>query len=133
MAKLNVKNGFEYTHERHFFGSWVYYWYVRPQNSAHWMPFSILSGSAKKVDVEDFLENNQQASRSYSEWLARAGNIDLAQKNLEAAESRLARISEPDWGGRGNNPNKDVRIIKDAHAAVDSARNALSLAQKINS
>lgn len=133
MAKKHLKNGFEYFHERHFFGSWVHYWYLRPQGLINWMPFNTPIGTAKKVDVENFLNNKEEADKSYKEWLDRVGDIELAKKNLRDAESHLARISEPDWGGRGNNPDRDVRITKRARADVDCARRALSFAEKINS
>lgn len=133
MAKMNVKNGFEYTHERHYFGSWVIYWKFRPQGASHWKDFNIPSGNAKKSDIELFLNDPAAALRSYEEWLDGVGNVELARQSLNDAEARLARVNEPDWGGRGNNPDKDSRRARDAREAVESARRALEFSEKINS
>ncbi|MBP2155747.1 hypothetical protein [Erwinia rhapontici] len=133
MAKINEKNGFEYTHERYNLGSWVVYWKFRPQAASHWKGFSIPSGKAKKADIELFLNDPVAALRSYHEWLDRQGNVELARQNLNDAEARLARVNEPDWGGRGNNPDRDSRRVSDARDAVESAKRALEFSEKINS
>lgn len=133
MAKVHTKNGFEYTHEVHNFGSWVHIWSFRPEGRLHWKTFSIPSGTAKKSDIELFLKDPAFAHKDYEEWIERVGNIDLAKEYLIAAQRHLEHVSHPDWGGRGNNPNREVRIVRQARDAVDSASRALEYAEKINS
>ncbi|MFT1010952.1 hypothetical protein [Enterobacter hormaechei] len=130
--KIELLNGFEYTHERHnLVGTWVYYWYFKPSGNPVWCPFSLPIGNAKKADMVSLLKDPESATAYYKDWLERASDVEAAQLRLSQAHSHLERISQPDWGGRGNNPNKDARITRQAHDNFNRARRELESAIRI--
>jgi hypothetical protein len=133
MAKVHEKNGFEYTHEKfNIFGNWIVHWKLKPKSSVHWMSYEVPTTKTKKIDVEIFLDDPINALEHYSDWFKRVSDVELARKNLEQAEKRLDKVTHPDWGGRGNNPNKDVRIVRDARENVEACIRALKHAEQLN-
>lgn len=130
MQKTHQLNGFDFTHDRRSFdGVWVFYWYFRPTEKTEWCPFSLPTGKTRKADMEAFLRNSGAASDHYEKWIERASDVEAAERELHSALEHLKRVSDPEWGGNGNNPNKDVRIVRQAHSDVDSAKRALESAK----
>jgi hypothetical protein len=54
--------------------------------------------------------------------------VEGAERYLLSAQQAWERISSPDWGGRGNNPNKDARrcnkqeILESAKVKLEKAK-----------
>ncbi|POU03518.1 hypothetical protein C3369_06750 [Escherichia sp. ESNIH1] len=130
--KIELLNGFEYTHERHNFGgTWVYYWHFKPVDQPAWCPFSLPTVNVKKADMVSLLRDPDSATTFYKDWLERASDVEAAERRLSQAHSHLERISAPDWGGRGNNPDKDARITRQAHDDFNRAKRELESAIRI--
>lgn len=130
--KTEQLNGFEYTHDRHNFGGqWVYLWRFKPVEQPVWCPFDLPMGKAKKADMVSLLRDPESAGVYYKTWLARASDVEAAELFLSRARSHLERISDPNWGGSGSNPNKDARMTRQAHADVESAERGLESAKRI--
>lgn len=130
--KIEQLNGFEYTHERHNFGGqWVYFWRFKPVEQPVWCPFDLPTGKAVKADIVSLLKDPESAGVYYKSWLARASDVEAAELRLSQAKDHLRRISEPDWGGSGNNPNRDMRITRQAHSDFESAERGLESAKRI--
>lgn len=130
--KIHQLKGFEYTHERlNPDGIWVYYWYFKPSGTPLWCSFSLPIGNAKKADMVSFLKDPESATAYYNAWLERASDVEAAELRLSQAHSHLERISQSDWGGRGNNPNKDARITRQAHDDFNRAKRELESAIRI--
>ncbi|MDY4387885.1 hypothetical protein [Pectobacterium aroidearum] len=132
MGREHYKNGFNYTHDRfNFGGQWVVYWRFKPQNSEIWCPFFIPSGKQKKADLEQLLKDINAATEYYDSWLKKASDVEAAQNEVRHSQEHYDRVSDPSWGGRGNNPNRDVRIIRDARLRLDDALRALEKAMSL--
>ncbi|ELO3239295.1 MULTISPECIES: hypothetical protein [Enterobacteriaceae] len=132
--KIEQINGFEYTHERHNFnGQWVFLWRFKPVGQPVWCPFILPVGNAKKADVVRLLRNSEAADIHYKTWLERASDVENAELELSRARAHLERISDPDWGGSGSNPDKDARMTRQAHSDVESAARNLENAIRIRS
>ncbi|MGJ5822069.1 hypothetical protein ACSBQS_05450 [Serratia sp. H402Y] len=133
MRNISVKNGFEYYCEKHNFGVWVHYWYYRPQGKDEWINFylPVTLGRAKKQDLLDFLDNPAEALKKYDERIAYLSDVEEARREIERCKATLDRVTHPDWGGRGNNPDKDARRIRDARSAYSSAEDRLEYAIKL--
>ncbi|EMG7853832.1 hypothetical protein BvCmsA138A_04215 [Escherichia coli] len=130
--KLEQLNGFEYTHERHNFnGQWVFFWRFKPIDQPVWCPFTLPSGNAKKADVISLLTDKESAANHYKVWLDRASDVEAAQLRLSRARSHLERISDPNWGGSGSNPDKDARITRQARSEMEFAERDLESAIRI--
>lgn len=130
--KIEQLNGFEFTHERHNFGgTWSYFWYFKPGDQPFWCPFSLPTGNARKADMVSFLRDPDSATAYYKDWLERASDVEAAELRLSQAHSHLERISDPGWGGKGNNPNKDARINRQARDNYDRAERELENAKRI--
>ncbi len=130
--KIHRLNGFDYTHERlNFNGTWVFNWRFKPVDMSEWCPFSLPLGKTKKTDMESFLRSKEDATHHYQAWLKDACNVEEAERRLSDAKKKVERISSPDWGGRGNNPNKDSRITRQARSELDSAERNLVRAQEL--
>lgn len=128
--KVHAKNGFEYTHDLFKLdGRWVRDWKFRPSNSQEWCPFYLPDKDAKKSDVENLLKIESEASAFYSSWLARASDVTAAEQRLSDARKHWERVSDPEWGGRGNNPNSDARTIRQARSELDKAESGIALAK----
>ncbi len=128
MAKIHCKNGFEYTHEKYFFDCWVYYWKFRPIGKEIWIGYSLPTGKVKKIDIERLLDSPLDAIALYEDSVKRQSDIAAAKQNLENAKRQLAQVEDPDWGGRGNNPDKDSKTISHARGQLASAKNRLETA-----
>ncbi|TKU47867.1 hypothetical protein FDW94_07280 [Citrobacter sp. wls757] len=130
--KIHQLNGFEFTHDRfNLNGQWIYSWYFRPVGKTEWCYYSRHLGKTKKEDVIKLLKEKEDADSFYQEWLDRASDVDAAERRLNIARDDWARVSHPDWGGRGNNPNSDARRIRQAKDELDSAERALKSAISI--
>lgn len=130
--KINQLNGFDFTHERHNFGGvWVFNWSFKPIEMNEWCPFSLPTGKTKKADMEGLLHDREAATAYYVVWLERASNVEAAERRLNFALEKLKRVSDPEWGGRGNNPDKDARIVRQVHYEVDAAETELSSAKAL--
>ncbi|ELX8408494.1 hypothetical protein [Klebsiella oxytoca] len=128
--KIHEVNGLEFTHERYNFnGQWIYHWYFKPIGQSEWCPYSLPTGKTKKSDVENFLTNGKEANSHYQAWLKDASDVEGAERNLLSAQKAFERISSPEWGGRGNNPNKDVRRVQQARDTLESAKAKLEKAK----
>lgn len=135
--KVHVKNGFEYTHDLfNFDGRWIRDWKFRPLSSQEWCPFYLSDKDAKKLDVENLLKNESEALAFYSSWLAKASDVATAEKRLSDAKKHYERVSDPEWGGRGNNPNSDARTVSQARSELENAERGLvsakALRERIN-
>lgn len=129
---VHVKNGFEYTHELfNFDGRWVRDWKFRPLDSQEWCPFNLSDRDAKKADIESLLKSESAALAKYSEWLTNASDVEAAEKRLSHAQKNWERVSDPEWGGRGNNPNSDARNIRHARDELDGAKRGLESAKSL--
>ncbi|EPG9146761.1 hypothetical protein NPH96_004322 [Klebsiella variicola] len=130
--KIERLNGFEYHYEKHQLGgSWVYYWYFRPVGQNEWCNFYLPTGNAKKADMISFLKNPEDSAARYKSWFETVSNVENAELNLSRARAQLERVSDPDWGGRGNNPDKDARRKRQALYDVDCALRKLEKAKRI--
>ncbi|WP_117146171.1 hypothetical protein, partial [Klebsiella pneumoniae] len=83
----------------------------------------------RKSDIENFLKNCEEATKFYLEWLRNASDVEGAERYLLSAKQAWERISSPDWGGRGNNPNKDARRVQQARETLESAKVKLKKAK----
>ncbi len=127
---IHKLNGLEFTRERDFInGQWVYSWYFRPLEQSEWCPFSLPTGKTRKSDIENFLKNCEEATKFYLEWLRNASDVEGAERYLLSAKQAWERISSPDWGGRGSNPNKDARRVQQARETLESAKVKLEKAK----
>lgn len=128
MTIIHCKNGFEYTHTKHFFDCWIYYWKFRPTGKEIWIGYSLPIGKVKKIDIQRLLDSPFDARALYEDSVKRQSDIAAAEQNLENAESKLTRVEDPNWGGRGNNPDKDSKTISHARSQLVSAKNRLATA-----
>ncbi|MBX9489978.1 hypothetical protein J8Z82_20940 [Yersinia enterocolitica] len=128
MAKIHCKNGFEYTHEKYLFAYWVYSWKFRPIGKEIWIVYSLPLGKVKKIDIERLLDSPLDAIALYEDSVKRQSDIAAAEQNLEIAKRQLAKVEDPNWGGRGNNPDKDSKTISHARDQLVSAKNRLETA-----
>lgn len=128
MRKIHSKNGFEFVCDKHFFGEWVYDWSYRPIGKTEWISFNLPLARAKKQDLVDFLGDRDNALKTYEEKIIYLSDVERAKKDLEMCQSRLEKFEAPDWGGRGNNPDKDQRRIRDARMDVSSEKDSLARA-----
>lgn len=130
--KIERLNGFEYFYERHNYGgTWVYYWYFRPEGKTEWCNFYLPTGKAKKADMISFLKSPEDAAFRYKSWFETVSDVENAELVLSRARAHLERISDPNWGGSGNNPNKDARRTRQALDDVESAVRGLEKAKRI--
>ncbi|EMR0588734.1 MULTISPECIES: hypothetical protein [Citrobacter] len=130
--KIEQLNGFEYTHERHNFGGqWVFLWRFKPVDQPVWCPFSLPTGNAKKADMVNLLSNPESAVVHYRGWLEKASDVEGAELRLSRARVHFERISDPNWGGSGSNPNKDARMTRQARDDLENAERGLESAKRI--
>lgn len=78
-----------------------------------------------------FLKNPEDSAAHYKSWFETVSDVENAELNLSRAQAHLERVSDPEWGGRGNNPDKDARIKRQALDDVDSALRKLEKAKRI--
>ena len=130
--KIERLNGFEYHYEKiQLGGAWVYYWYFRPEGQTEWCNFYLPTGKAKKADMISFLKNPEDAAARYKSWFETVSDVENAELILSRASSHLERISDPNWGGSGSNPNKDARRTRQALDDVENALRGLEKAKRI--
>ncbi|WP_414945924.1 hypothetical protein [Serratia marcescens] len=131
MRNIQSKNGFEFYHTRDNIVGWTHYWRYRPIGKDEWIIFNLPPPAlrrAKKQDLLDFLDNPTEALKKYDEEIAYRSDVDGARREMERCKATLERVTHPDWGGRGNNPDKDDRRIRDARSAYSSAEDRLKYA-----
>ncbi|EPB4501062.1 hypothetical protein [Yersinia enterocolitica] len=131
MAKIHCKNGFEYTHEKYFFDCWVYYWKFRPIGKEIWIEYSLPLGKVKKADIECLLDSPVDANTLYEDSVKSRSDIAAAEQNLEDAKRQLASVEDPNWGGRGNNPDREQKIIQRARSQLETAKQNLATAIRL--
>ncbi|KHT34398.1 hypothetical protein [Pectobacterium carotovorum] len=132
MQKVHQLNGFEFSHDRfNLDGQWIFSWYFRPTGKHEWCYYSLPSGKTKKSDVIKLLEDNETASAYYQDWLDGASDVEAAELRLSRARDAWTRISHPDWGGRGNNPNSDALRVKQARYELENAERGLESAKAL--
>ncbi|AZF92926.1 MAG: hypothetical protein [Phage NG54] len=126
-------NGFIYTHDRfNFDGKWVHFWSFRPEDKDIWCPYSQPDRNTKKDDVIIFLRDPVKADEYYRKWLDSASDVKSAEHRLEIAKARYVKVSDPEWGGRGNNPDKDQRTVKYAREELKMAERVLEDAKSLS-
>ncbi|QIC15382.1 hypothetical protein G3341_06515 [Providencia vermicola] len=130
-------NGFIFTHNLNSFGGrWVREWYFKPKDAKEWCPYYLPSVTVKKNDVVEFLKNTEEAKNYYDTWLLSASDIEAAERRLQLAQQRVEKVTDPNWDYRGNNPNKESRIIKNAISELSSAKvfleNAKALKKRLS-
>lgn len=132
MSKVHTKNGFDYKHAKSCYGGvWNHTWYIKPVESEIFLVYTNTeSFKTLKADVEKILSNPQKAREYYFSDLARKSDVEFALKQLAYAEARYERVNSPDFDVKGNNPNADTRVRRNAESQLYSARVALEQAQK---
>lgn len=128
MGKLRVKNGFEYRCERYFFSQWVVVWRFRPQGEEIFIEYYCDSGKTTMTEMEALLLSPSKAADHYRNRLQYLSDVDVARLELKKAEARFASVNSPDFDLRGNNPNREARVKKDAHSQLVRAENRLQIA-----
>ncbi len=130
MSKIHVKNGFEYYCSRNCYcGIWQVYWYFRPIGEGEFI--NVQCGEVKtcKKDVESLISSHTKAAEYYFQRLQKLSDIEAAKAALEEAQQRYLKVTAPDFGGRGNNPNRDERIQKNVKAHLAAMENQLKTAE----
>jgi hypothetical protein len=132
MSKIHTKNDFHYKHTKSFYGGvWSHTWFIKPVESDIFLAYTNTEiVKTLKADVEQFLSNPQKARQYYFTDLAKKSDVELALKQLAVAKARYERINSPDFDVRGNNPNAESRVRRDAEDQLYSAKVALEQAQK---
>lgn len=95
------------------------------------MPIFITYGQNKKADVECFIKCKTEAMEHYNCWLKNASDVAAAEERLVRAQNTWHRVSDPNWGGSGNNPNRDSRITRQAKESLESAERGLVSAKEL--
>ncbi|EPL6456383.1 hypothetical protein N0G65_003568 [Providencia rettgeri] len=130
-------NGFIFTHNLNSFGGrWVRDWYFKPKDAKEWCPYYLTSVTVKKNDVVEFLKNTEEAKNYYDKWLLSASDVEAAERRLRLAQQQVEKVTDSNWDCRGNNPNKESKIIKDAISELSSAKvfleNAKALKKRLS-
>lgn len=130
MSKINVKNGFEYYFIRSCYcGNWHFNWYFRPIGEDEFINLHCGEAKTCKKDVESLLSSQAKASEYYFQRLQKLSDMEAAKVALEEAKERYLKVAAPDFGGRGNNPNRDIQTRKDAEARLAAAEHQLNTAE----
>ncbi|HEI8452092.1 TPA: hypothetical protein SLE35_001865 [Morganella morganii] len=132
LQKEHSLNGFVFTHDLNSFGGrWVRDWYFKPKDAKEWCPYYLPSVTVKKNDVVEFLKKKEEANDYYKKWLLSASDVEAAERRLQLAQQRVEKVTDPNWDCKGNNPNKESRIIKKAMSELNSAKSSLERAKAL--
>ncbi|MBP6120771.1 MULTISPECIES: hypothetical protein [Providencia] len=132
LQKEHSLNGFVFTHDlTNFDGMWVRDWYFKPKDAKEWCLYYLSSMTVRKNDVVEFLKKTEEAKNYYDKWLLSASDIEAAERRLQLAQQRVEKVTDPNWDCRGNNPNKESRMIKNAMSELSSAKTSLENAKAL--
>lgn len=111
MSKIHFKNGFEYYCSSF---AWRVDWYFRPVGDASFIPVNCGELKTCKKDVEELLSSHVKASQYYNQKLLELSDLESAYTALSEALEKCNKVSAPNFGGTGSNPNRDERARKNA-------------------
>lgn len=130
MEKAHIKNGFHYKHKRSYYcGVWSYTWSIKPIEYDIFIVYTNPeSFKTLKVDVERLLSNPSEAREYYLCSLKLKSDVESARQELSDADAHYERVQSPDFDIKGNNPNAESRVRRNAASRLSSARDGLEQA-----